>query len=79
MSWRFQPCLAIVVACSGPSTTAQWPLETALLCAMVLIAEQIESRMPCGSLATWLVTLCGGSAAITNTVESSALKPFSTW
>ena len=69
---------AIVFACSGPITTAQWPDDTALLLAIVLIAEQMLSRMPSGSSATWLVTLCGASAAITNTVESSAAKPFST-
>ena len=47
--------------------------------AIVDIAEQIVSRMPSGSSATWLVQLCGGSAAMTKTVESSAAKPFSTW
>src|SRR5437868_13925238 len=60
-------------------TMAQWPDDTALLLAIVLIAEQMLSRMPSGSSATWLVTLCGGSAAITKAVESSAPKPFSTW
>src|SRR3954453_2541853 len=68
----------MVWACSGPITTAQCPDETALLLATVLIAEQMLSRMPSGSSATWFVTLCGGSAAITNTVESSGEKPFST-
>src|SRR5437870_2679505 len=41
-------------------TTAQWPEETALLWAIVLIAEHRLSRMPSGSSAIWLVTLCGG-------------------
>ena len=68
----------MVLACSGPITTAQCPDDTALLLAIVLIAEAMLSRMPSGSSATWLVTLCGGSAAMTNTVESSAAKPFST-
>jgi hypothetical protein len=49
-----------------------------LLLAIVLIAEATLSRMPSGSFATWLVTLCGGSAASTKTVESLASKPFST-
>ena len=70
---------AIVRACSGPMMTAQWPLETALLLAIVLIAEAMLSRMPSGSLATWFVTLCGGSAASTKTVESCSSKPLSTW
>src|SRR5438552_10538634 len=56
-------------------TTAQWPDDTALLLAIVLIAEQMLSRMPSGSSATWFVTLCGGSAAMTKTVESSGANP----
>ena len=44
---------------------------TALLCAMVLMAETRLSSTPCGSFATWLVTLCGPSVAMQNTVLSS--------
>ncbi|MNV85730.1 hypothetical protein D3C71_1797050 [compost metagenome] len=72
-SARDQPCLPMVCACSSPSTTAMWPPSTALLDAMVLMAEHIVSRMPSGSFEIWLVTLCGASAAIAKTVESSAL------
>src|SRR5262249_28295301 len=60
-------------------TTVQWPDDTALLWAMVDMAETMESSTPCGSLATWLVTLCGGSAASTKTGESRSSKPLSTW
>src|SRR5687767_11933753 len=60
MSWRFQPDLAMVAACSGPSTTAQCPAETALLLQIVLMAEQTLSSIPGASLAKWLVMLCGG-------------------
>ena len=61
----------MVAACSGPMTTAHEPLLTALLWAMVRIAEAMLSRIPCGSFATWLVTLCGPSAAMQKTVLSS--------
>ena len=59
-----------VRACSSPSATAQCPDNTALLEAMVLIAEQMVSRMPSGSLHWWSVTLCGASAAMAKTVLS---------
>ena len=61
----------MVAACSGPMTTAHEPLLTALLCAMVLMAETMLSSTPAGSWATWLVTLCGPSAAMQKTVLSS--------
>ena len=69
----------MVRACSSPSTATQCPDSTALLDAIVLIAEHIVSRMPSGSLHWWSVTLCGASAATANTVLSSGRNPFSTW
>ena len=60
---RLQPLAAMVLACSGLSRRRNAPTTAALLLAIVLIAEQMLSRMPSRSSATWLVTLCGGSAA----------------
>ena len=57
MSWRVQPALAMVRACSRPSATAQWPDSTALFEAMVLIAEQnIGMAAP---IAAWMPNAAG--------------------
>src|SRR4030095_10363897 len=76
-SSRVNPSLAIVAACSGPSTTRSWLCEKyqPTFEPSVAAVSATLLRMPAAVVPTWSLTLCGASPPNIVTTLCSAANP----
>ena len=74
MSWRVHPAAAIVRACSGPRATAQCPLDTALLWAMVHIAEAAQAGADKGAKSALLPNVAKSHVAFPEDYKGAFTK-----